>query len=420
MRRRTRNRSEDRTLKNERDESILNINDMSLSDIEKRLSELGEFVERSNSVDEINQATDEARELRARKDELNDLEQRRADTLALNGGGDINPCSIGNVVARESAQKGKQTMNDSTEVRAFEKWVRSGGDVKGLTEIEERALNIAGSAAVLPVEIWDKLITGEDYSDLLSRATIINEANAGKIYIPIASNTSASWKIENSSADGDTNTYEATPTLTKLELGGFELYRWMQVSAATMSRATGNFTDLMLNLLGSEVIEALEAAFVAGVGTTEPKGLDELTWTPDTNQILTASAVTPIAAADVAEALSLLPQKYARNALVLVNSDMAYNMSQFKGTSEYAYNMADGATKFLGHDIVISEHMSDDTVYIVDPKELYVRFAMPLSLEVDKSSGFTSASYNLRALTVVDAVWNPAACVAVGLGAGGD
>jgi HK97 family phage major capsid protein len=397
----------------------MDIENMTYEEIQKRLTELGKVVDRSEDLDELQRISDEATLLRERQSELYEFMQRRADTRSLNGEADPDPSGVKNVVQRERAQKGNKTMNDSTEVRAFEKWVRSGGDVKGLTEIEERALNIAGSAAVLPVEIWDKLITGEAYSDLLSRATIINEANAGKIYIPIASNTSASWKIENSSVDGDTNTYEATPTLTKLELGGFELYRWMQVSAATMSRATGNFTDLMLNLLGSEVIEALEAAFVAGVGTTEPKGLDELTWTPDTNQILTASAVTPIAAADVAEALSLLPQKYARNALVLVNSDMAYNMSQFKGTSEYAYNMADGATKFLGHDIVISEHMSDDTVYIVDPKELYVRFAMPLSLEVDKSSGFTSASYNLRALTVVDAVWNPAACVAVGLGTGG-
>ena len=78
--------------------------------------------------------------------------------------------------------------------------------------------------------------------------------------------------------------------------------------------------------------------------------------------------------------------------------------------------MADGATQFLGKEIVVSEHMADDTVYIADPKELYVRFAQPLMIEADKSAGFTSASIYLRALAVVDAAWNPAAVVAVGLG----
>ena len=71
----------------------------------------------------------------------------------------------------------------------------------------------------------------------------------------------------------------------------------------------------------------------------------------------------------------------------------------------------------LGHEIVISEHVAADTVYIVDPRELYVRFSMPVQIEADRSSGFTSASVNMRALCVVDAAWNPAACVRITKGA---
>lgn len=299
------------------------------------------------------------------------------------------------------------------EIRAFQKYVT--GQYAMMDDVEKRALAVAGAAAVMPIKVQNTLITSEKYSDLLHRATVINEGGAAKVYIPVASNTAASWKTEN-----DDTGLEASPTLTKLELGGFELMRLMQVSAAASSMSIGNFQDLMLELLASEVIETLEKSFISGVGTTMPKGLDELTWTPDTNQILTASDVTPIAASDIAEAISLLPQKYARNAIILMNSDMAYKVSQFLGTAEYAYSMADGATKFLGKPIVISEHMADDTVYIVDPKQLYVRFADPIQVEIDRSAGFTSASIYLRALTVVDAVWNPAACVAVGLGAGGE
>jgi len=75
-----------------------------------------------------------------------------------------------------------------------------------------------------------------------------------------------------------------------------------------------------------------------------------------------------------------LPQRYARNAIILMNADMLYKVSQFKGTQEYAFSLSDGATRFLGKE-------------------------------------FTAASIDLRALAVVDAAFNPSACVAVGLGA---
>ena len=304
---------------------------------------------------------------------------------------------------------------DNTEIRAFKDFITKG--IANMNETEKRALDISGSAAALPVEVMDKLITSEKYSDLLNRATIINQSGAGSIYIPVASNTAADWKLENSDVDGNSNTYEKSPTLTKLELKGHELYRWLRISSASYTMTAGNFVEHMLQLLSGEVVETLEKSFISGSGSGQPKGLDNLTWVPDTNQILTASAATPISPADIAEALSLLPQKYARNAVILCNSDMLYQISQFKGTSEYAYNMADGAATFLSKEIIVSEHMADDTIYIVDPKELYIRFAMPIQVEANRASGFTAAAVDLRALTVVDAVWNPAACVAVGLGA---
>ena len=46
-----------------------------------------------------------------------------------------------------------------------------------------------------------------------------------------------------------------------------------------------------------------------------------------------------------------------------------------------------------------------------------MRFAQPITVEADRSSGFRSASIDLRALTVVDGVWNPKAVIRVGLGA---
>ena len=311
--------------------------------------------------------------------------------------------------------KNMERLNNGLELKAFQKYLTTG--IKTMTDTELSALSLSGSAAVIPTTIMKTLISDEKWSDLLHRATVMIEEHAGKIKIPIASNTAASWKIENSDKDAESNSYEASPILTNLELGGYELYRWSRISSASYSMATVEFQEMILELLSAEVVETLEKSFISGTGSGQPKGLDNLTWTPGTNQKLTASEETPIGPADIATALSYLPQRYARNAIILMNADMLYKVSQFKGTQEYAFSLSDGATRFLGKEIVLSEHMADDTIYIIDPKQLYVRFAMPIQVEADRSSGFTAASIDLRALAVVDAAFNPSACVAVGLGA---
>lgn len=311
--------------------------------------------------------------------------------------------------------KNMERLNNGLELKAFQKYLTTG--IKTMTDTELSALSLSGSAAVIPTTIMKTLISDEKWSDLLHRATVMIEEHAGKIKIPIASNTAASWKLEGSDVDAESNSYEASPILTNLELGGYELYRWSRISSASYSMATVEFQEMILELLSAEVVETLEKSFISGTGSGQPKGLDNLTWTPGTNQKLTASEETPIGPADIATALSYLPQRYARNAIILMNADMLYKVSQFKGTQEYAFSLSDGATRFLGKEIVLSEHMADDTIYIIDPKQLYVRFAMPIQVEADRSSGFTAASIDLRALAVVDAAFNPSACVAVGLGA---
>ena len=67
----------------------------------------------------------------------------------------------------------------------------------------------------------------------------------------------------------------------------------------------------------------------------------------------------------------------------------------------------------MAREIVVNEHCNNDMIFVVDPAQFYVRFAMQPTLEVDRSSGFLSANTNMRCLCVVDYAWNPAAYVKV-------
>ncbi len=331
------------------------------------------------------------------------IEKRRKDAAAVANGN-------GQTIEKAPQQaRGKREKMDNIELRAFQKYI-STGTMKNLTTEERAGLKTSGAGAVMPVEIFNQMIRNEKYSDLLSRANVMYITGAGTVKVPIASTNTATWKTELEAVGAD------APTLSSLDLAGKELMRAIQYSAAVEHMTAEQFTSWMSDTCAAEVVETLESTFITGSeGTAPHNGLQHLTWTPNTNEVEVSGSIT---AADVAKGLSLLPQKYARNAILLMNANTAYNtVGLFKGTNEYAYSMADGASHFMKKEINISEYCADNEIYIVDPKQLYVRFAMNPVIEVDRSVGFLSAANTMRCLTVVDFAWNPSACVRVGVSA---
>ncbi len=348
-----------------------------------------------------------AQEMRNRFQQLeNELaalaeERRRTVNAVINGEGKI-------IENSEADTARKDNNMENIEMRAFQKFIAE-GSMKNLTAEERAGITTSGAGAVMPVEIYNRMITSEKYSDLLSRATVLNMSGAGTVKIPVASSNTATWKEELTAVTA------TSPTLTSIDLGGKELMRAIQYSAAVEHMTAEQFTSWMSDLCASEVVETLENAFITGDTDSDVphNGLQNLTWTKDTNAVEAATAIT---AADVAKGLSLLPQKYARNAILLMNANTAYNtVGLFKGTSEYAYSLADSAARFMSKEIHISEYCADNEIYIIDPAQLYVRFAMQPVVEVDKSVGFLSAANTMRCLTVVDFAWNTAAAVRVGV-----
>ena len=386
----------------------MDINDMTLNDIELRLIILDKEVRNATDIGIIEKATEDRENLLSRKKEIEDYNERKETARNItNNNGCYKVIDKRLDIGGNSMQTEIRNEQQDLEVRAFQKYILG----HQMEETEKRALAISGAAAVLPTQIMANLITSEKYSDLLYRATVVNESNVGLLKIPVGSSTAASWHQENGAGN------EAAPTLSSIDLGGYELMRLMQVSAATMSRSTGEFEGMMLDLLSSENIETLEKSFITGVGNTMPLGLDAGTWNAG-NQILTANAATPISPDNIAAAIGLLPQKYARNAILLMNAKSLYNIAAYSDANgDYIFAATEATSKFMGKEICVNEHILDDVIYIVDPKQLYVRFSMPLTVQADQSAGFTTASIYLRALCVVDAKWNPAACVRIGLGA---
>lgn len=360
--------------------------------IQGEMAEIRRAWDASVGLDNAQAARDSLLRLQALNAELKHLAEERKKNLEEIAEGK------GTVVRRREDDQGenrnrKENHMENIEIRAFQRYV-SDGSVKNLTTEERAALTLDGSGAVVPTEIFNKLLHDRKYSDLLNRATVLNINTPGNVKIPVGSGITAAFKSEGAAV---------TPsgTLSALEIGGRELMGAVQYSAAVGAMATSEFTSFMADQLSKAITEAIENDFV----NNETKGLAVL-------EGVTEVPATAIDATSLADALAKLPQQYARNAIVMASAGTVYkSIGTVNAGGAYAFNLETGAQGFMGKEIVVNENVPDTHLFILDPKEIYVRFSMQPAVEVDKATGFLSAMNTMRALTVVDFAINQDAVV---------
>lgn len=345
-------------------------------------------------LDNAQAARDSLQRLQDLKAEMKQRAEDRKTILKEIAGGAGYVVRRGEGIEEENRNR-KENHMENIEIRAFQRYV-SDGSAKNLTTEERAALTLDGSGAVVPTEIFNKLLHDRKYSDLLNRATVLNINTPGNVKIPVGSGITAAFKSE-----GDAVT--PSGTLSSLEIGGRELMGAVQYSAAVGAMATSEFTSFMADQLSKAITEALENDFV----NNETKGLAVL-------EGVTEVPATAIDATSLADALAKLPQQYARNAIVMASAGTVYkSIGTVNAGGAYAFNLETGAQGFMGKEIVVNENVPDTHLFILDPKEIYVRFSMQPAVEVDKATGFLSAMNTMRALTVVDFAINPDAVVRV-------
>ena len=171
-----------------------------------------------------------------------------------------------------------------------------------------------------------------------------------------------------------------------------------QISKAAYSLTASQFEEQLKGILQSALIEKMEESFIKGTGTGMPTGLEAISFT----EANTVTATAEIGYADLAKALSKLPQQYSRNAIIIANNDTIFNLNKHGNEFE----------ETLKKEIVPNEHVPSGTAYVVDCGQLYVRFS-DVTVESDHSSSFRKNAIDLRSTAVADAKWNAKAVVKV-------
>ena len=252
----------------------MELNDMTLKDVEERLAEIDKTVETSKSEEEIRSLTEEMKELKVRQSELKDLEERKQAAEELNSG------KATDVVEIIEERKGETNMKDIKEFRNSEEYINAFAEYLKTGKDEEcRALlttNVgeAGTIAV-PDFVLDEIKTAWDRNEILQLVP--------RTEIP--GNLQIQFEISGTDADihdeGSGAVAEETLTLGIVTLIPKNIKKWISVSDEVMSLRGQAFLNYIFRELNHKIFK---------------KAADELV-SKIANLPAIATATTPMAAA---------------------------------------------------------------------------------------------------------------------------
>lgn len=236
----------------------MDINEMTLLDVNERLSQLEEEVREAQDVETVEKATEEKRSLLERKAELDDLEQRKADALAIENGAQTK--IVEERKEMELIMEEKKTFGrESQEYRnAFYAWLR--GDV---TE-EQRAILTTpisvdgdgandGAAIAIPKtlddKIWDNIHTEHP---ILADITTV----ASGIVMEVTKHVAIANRVSGKK-DAAANAGAEENTFVKVTLAGVDYEKYVELTYAEAKMSQGALEDYLAQEIAAELGEAL-------------------------------------------------------------------------------------------------------------------------------------------------------------------
>lgn len=334
----------------------MKIEDMKLEDVIARLVELDGIVERSEVVKEIEDATTEKQELLNRKVLLEDLKERKQIAKDLEAG----KIEADNIFEERGDDKKMENKEmNATEYRNA--WLRNlqGGK---LTEIETRAFT--GGSAVVPEEtanmIIDKLV---DFVPLLNEVELLRVKGNVKFAVQTAAPAPSLKK-------GGLKNDEATTTLTEVSLGSWTISTFVRIGADLASMAISAFEGWLTDKISEQLAYKIENYIINGAGTSEPTGIDKITWVADTNAKAWTGTGSILATKDIDGAIGLLPAAYDRNSKFLTSKKSFF--ADVIGLADInnvpLVQRENNKYMIRGYDVIFSDQVAADTMYFGDFK----------------------------------------------------
>lgn len=352
-------------------EFLEKLSNMTLKEVEERLSQLDIEVRDMKEVSAIEEATEQKTALLARKADLEALEARKQTAKDLNDG-KIEGRKIDFMNPQEEKKMEVRYDSASKEYRnAFLKNL-VGADLT----VEERAAfthTTANTTAPLPAtmlnQIWD--LVSKQHS-IMSDIKIFR---TGTILEVVKHTAIAAGKAA-VTAQGVANADDEQNTFVKVTLSGKDFSKHVVLSYAMKAMSIDALESYLISEISTNIGEALADDTIATI----------LAGTAAGNKVNT-TGVKVITYKEIAALLGKL--KNVSNRTVYVNNATFYNyivsIEDTTGKPIFQPTMQDGAMGVLiGAQIKIEESCADNVIYVGDPQMVVMNMVQDILIEQDK------------------------------------
>lgn len=326
----------------------MEIKEMSLEQVEARMTELDSMVETSEDTEAINKATEERQMLNERKAELESLETRKAQAQKLTEG-EIKPEAIIEERKEErKMQKIEEYRNSAEYVEAYAQYIKSGNDEE-IRSLLTTNVGDAGTVAV-PDFVYDIVKTAWEKSDIMSLVKKLNVAGNMKVQFEISGSDAV---IHN---EGSGAVSEETLTLGIVELVPVSIKKWVSISDEALDMRGQAFLNYIYDELTYKIAKKAESILIDKIKTL---GTSATSSAPYAKKVKAGAAVGTIASA-----LGQLSDE-AANPVVVMNKATwsAYKAAQY--ANQYAVDPFEGLPVYFTSALPALSAASENDVYAI-------------------------------------------------------
>ena len=233
----------------------MDIKEMTLEDVEKRISELDSLVETAENAESVDAMTEELRSLNERKAELTALEKRKANAKALEE--DRAEDTVKEIETRKEIETMKtieEYRNSEEYVNAFAEYIKT-GDAEELRALLTTNVGAAGEVAV-PDMVYDIIKTDWAKTSVMSLVKKISVQGNMKVQFEL---TAGDAVIHN---EGSGAVSEEELTLGIVTLIPESIKKWISVSDEVLDMKGAAFLQYVYDELTYKIAQKCESVLI--------------------------------------------------------------------------------------------------------------------------------------------------------------
>lgn len=372
----------------------MNIDEMKLEQVNERLAALEIEVREATDVELVENAATEKAELLARKAELETLEQRKATVAELNAG-TVAP-KILEINNTEERKMEKTFGIETPEYRTL--WLKN--QMGALTDVEKREgeiilSQVSGAMPTITANRIAEKLTQD--APLLAEIDLVNVPGGFTMAVE-GTNNAAAIHTENSLLAG------AADTVTSITLGGYEIIKFVSLSATVRAMTVDAFENFIVSQLSKKVARKISSYILYGTGSSQPKGIDYARTWSDGSTAVDWDAAAPTYA-ELCEQVSYLGGGYANNAKWLVNHTTFWNGIQAirdDGKAPIVTN-SNGTFYVLGFPVLFDDQVNVGDLFFGDYNALILgNLQNGIQIAISTESGFAYNRVDYRGVALFD------------------